>query len=53
MNRYLLPLALVVLSSIGFMYCGPAGNCSPANCGGCCDATGQCVTATTDRKSVV
>jgi hypothetical protein len=48
MNRYLLPLAAVLsVSAIALMNCGPAGNCSPANCGGCCDATGTCVTATT------
>lgn len=43
MNRYLVPLAVVVLSSIGFMYCGSNEACGPANCGGCCNASGTCV----------
>ncbi|MCA2979961.1 MAG: hypothetical protein INH41_31585 [Myxococcaceae bacterium] len=40
------PLLLLV-SAIGCSSLSPIGDCSPANCGGCCDARGQCQTGVT------
>lgn len=44
-------LLLLLVSSFVFFACGPTAPapCSPATCGGCCDASGQCVDGTTDQ----
>lgn len=44
MKRSFVPVVAVGLLSVGLMYCGNPSECGPTNCGGCCDASGQCVT---------
>ncbi|MEW5743594.1 MAG: hypothetical protein AB1938_32075, partial [Myxococcota bacterium] len=53
--------ALLLGAALGFLFatvpsCGggsSSGNCSAANCGGCCDANGACVPKTASNSNTV